>query len=78
MAVVQIRDEQLAQRLSELAERENRTIDDLVRTWLDQYVHREQSLAAMEGMFDDDVSDLSTSVRETMSNFYQRRDDRSG
>ena len=64
---IQIHNEQLIQRLQRLAARENRPIEDLLQALLDQYTSRLDALEAMDGMFDDDITDLSTSVRETMS-----------
>lgn len=75
MALIQIHNEQLARRLQELAARENRPIEEILQMLLDRYTDRAEALKAMDGMFDDEVTDLSASVRETMSSYYQRRDE---
>ncbi len=62
----------LAERLQDLARRENRPVDEIVASLLDLYAYQSDSLAAMDGMFDDNVGDLSTTVRETMTAFYKR------
>ena len=66
MVTIQIHDERLAKRLQELAERENRPLDAVLQTLLDQVLSRGAALEAMNGMFNDDISDLSSSVRETL------------
>jgi hypothetical protein len=58
MVDMHIRDEQLAQRLQDLAARENRPIEAILQTLLDQYTGRNAALKAMDGMFDDEVTDL--------------------
>ncbi len=77
LVTIQIHNEQLVQRLQTLAARENRPIEELLQTLLDQYTSRIDAMEAMNGMFDDDISDLSTSVRETMNTYYRKRDDSS-
>jgi len=64
---IQIHNEELIERLQRLVARENRPIEELLLTLLDQYTSRLDAIEAMDGMFDDDITDLSTSVRETMS-----------
>ena len=75
----------LAAQLQEIATREHRTIDDVLQDLLANYqppVEKETSpttdsdihpLDAMRGMFDDPVTDLSETVRETMEEFYRKR-----
>jgi hypothetical protein len=68
---------ELVERLRRIAEREQRPVDDLVADLLALYAARQQGAAAaldaMEGMFDDALTDLSTSVRETMRSYYARK-----
>jgi hypothetical protein len=75
MVSIQIDDEQLVLRLQQLAKRENRPVEAVLQTLLDQYVLRDESLDAMDGIFDDDITDLSTSIRDTMTSYYQKRND---
>lgn len=78
MVTIQIHDELLAKRLQELAARENRPLDAVLQTLLDQYLSRGAALEEMNGMFNDDISDLSTSVRETLDSYYRKRNESSG
>jgi len=73
--VLQIHDEDLAKRLQEIAARENRPVEDLLKTLLDQYTRKRDAFLAMDGMFDDDITDMSSSVRETLSSYYQKRNE---
>lgn len=61
----------LAERLRAIARQENRPVEDVLASLLDMYARQLNALVSMDGMFEDDVSDLSASVRETMSRFYQ-------
>ena len=76
MVVIQIHDEKLAQQLQDIATKEKRPIEAVLQTLLDHYHIRTVALDNMRGIFDDDVPDLSTSVRETMTTYYQKRDER--
>jgi hypothetical protein len=79
-------EDELAAQLNEIAADENRPVTDVLRSLLELYsalpknseflspsLTANEALAAMDGMFDDDVTDLSTSVRETMSAYYQKK-----
>jgi predicted transcriptional regulator len=71
-------DEELAKKLQLLAEREQRPVEDVLRSMLDRYEpkptpEQNAALEALIGMFDDDVTDLSTTVRETMKEYYQKK-----
>lgn len=75
----------LADQLQEIADREHRTIDDVLQDLLANYQPTpiEESIRlpdpdidpfdAMCGMFDDPITDLSETVRETMEEFYRKR-----
>ena len=79
--------DELAERLRVVAQRENRPVEEVLAELLELYTTQsgtfqkdvEQSpadpLAAMEGMFDDAVTDLSTTVRETMDAYYRNKHD---
>lgn len=77
MVAIQIHDEKLAKQLQDIATKEQRPIEAVLQTLLDQYSMRMAALDSMRGIFDDDVTDLSASVRETMTTYYQERDERS-
>ncbi len=72
MATLVIPDE-LAERLQHTAQHENRTVEAVLAAMLDLYTHQTSAFLAMDGMFDDDVTDLSTSVRDTMRDFYEKK-----
>lgn len=77
---------ELAQQLEDLAERERRTVTDLLRTMIEVYETRpntaegeavqDDPLENFIGAFHDDVTDLSTTVRDTMDAFYREKHDR--
>jgi hypothetical protein len=68
----------LAERLQQLAQQEKRPIEDVLTSMVEVYTHQLSALIAMDGMFDDPITDLSTSIRETMGNFYKGKHDHSG
>jgi hypothetical protein len=67
----------LAERLQEIARRENRPVEAVLASLLDLYAAQSGALEALDGAFDDDVTDLSTTVRETMSGYYEKKYGRS-
>jgi hypothetical protein len=67
----------LAERLQEIALRENRPIEEILTSLLDLYAAQTDALVAMDGTFDDEVTDLSSTVRETMDSYYQKKYGRS-
>jgi hypothetical protein len=67
----------LAERLQEIARRENRPIEEILTSLLDLYAAQTDALVAMDGTFDDEVTDLSSTVRETMDSYYQKKYGRS-
>ncbi len=64
--------EDLTQRLQTIAEREGRSPEAILQELLDAYEQRPSGEAPKDplenfiGAFDDDVTDLSTTVRETL------------
>lgn len=64
---------ELAERLQHVAQHENRKVEEVLATMLELYTHQTSAFLAMDGMFDDDVTDLSTSVRDTMHDFYEKK-----
>jgi hypothetical protein len=81
MTDLSIRDD-LALRLQHLAEQENRSVNDVLRTMLDVYSPPAASqtgdapLDAFIGAFDDDVGEFSSTIRESMEQYYRRKYDR--
>lgn len=75
----------LADQLQKIADREHRTVDDVLQDLLAHYqppTGKESirlpdpnidPFEAMCGMFDDPITDLSETVRETMEEFYRKR-----
>lgn len=73
---------QLEERLRAIAEREHRPVEEVLSDLIERYDAQPEGgqsgvgqpfldpLAAMEGMFDDDVTDLSTTVDRTMAAYY--------
>lgn len=75
MTVLTIPDE-LAKRLEAIAEREQRAVADVLADLVSRYMSNQESedaLMAMDGMFDDDVTDLSSTVRETLDEYYRKK-----
>lgn len=80
MTTLSIKDD-LAAELENLSVQENRSLDDVVRSMLEIYKALPESphnpsndaLDAMLGMFDDDVTDMSSTVRETMDAYYRQK-----
>lgn len=66
-------EEHLAERLQDVAARENRPVEELLASLLDIYTAQSDALAAMDGAFDDDVGDLSATVRETVGSYYKKQ-----
>ncbi len=67
----------LAERLQEIARREGRPVEAVLASLLELYAARSEALTALDGAFDDDVTDLSTTVHETMSGYYEKKYGRS-
>jgi hypothetical protein len=68
----------IARRLEEIARLENRSLAEVVSSLLDQYpVPTDDDVQAIDdpiiGIFDDDVTDMSTTVRETMDDYWRQK-----
>ena len=84
MTILTIKDD-LAAQLDKIAQTEQRSVDEVLRSALELYASLPQdngtkvpmtsneALASMDGMFDDDITDLSTTVRKTMSTYYKKK-----
>jgi hypothetical protein len=78
---------ELAERLRAIAEREQRQVEEVLADLVEQYEaqsevsttdeERAKARAEMEGMFDVDITDLSTTVNETMEAYYRNKYGRS-
>ncbi len=80
----------LAERLRAIAQREHRPVEEVLTDLLERYDAQADDtrtetdqlaldpLAALEGMFDDDITDLSTSIRKTMAAYYGGKHGHSG
>lgn len=78
-------DEELAARLETIATREDRPVQQVLHTLVEQYettivpeYTAEERAAALErfiGSIPDDITDLSMTVRETMAEIYRRKYD---
>ena len=93
MADLVIEDQELVQRLNDIAAKEQRPVEAVLRSLLDKYAvqpnaseeaqalldkYRQRAaetdpLEAFIGFFDDDITDMSTTVRETLDNYYRKR-----
>lgn len=69
----------LANQIEQIAQQENRSPIEVLREWVER--HQEpiapkpdnDPLEKIAGIFDDDITDLSVTVRETMQKFYEKR-----
>lgn len=67
MATLTIDDLVLVRLLLQRAEHENKSVEAVIRELLEQQLNRAETREALAGIFDDDVTDRSTMVRETMT-----------
>jgi metal-responsive CopG/Arc/MetJ family transcriptional regulator len=77
MVTITLPDE-LAERIEAIAQRENRPISEVVQSMIEHYepqTHlQEEADAAFEsifGIYDDDITDMSTTVRETIQKYFK-------
>ncbi len=69
----------VAEELKRISEQEQRPVEAVLRSLLDQYNVVTDSdvdsdpLDAFIGMIDDDITDLSSTVRETMEDYYRKK-----
>ncbi|HMN14035.1 MAG TPA: hypothetical protein PKD55_17095 [Bellilinea sp.] len=68
---------ELADRLQAIARRENRPVEEVLASLLEMYTAQSDALDAMDGAFDDPVTDMSTSIRETLNAYYRDKYGRS-
>lgn len=72
--------DELAKRLEEIARREKRPVADLIASWIEQEETdttiedaADDPITSIIGIYDDDITDLSTTVRETLQKYYQEK-----
>jgi hypothetical protein len=66
--------EQLVHKLQDIARKENRPIEDVVSSMVETYtLAGEDPIDAIVGVFDDDITDLSATVRETIHEHFRRK-----
>ena len=69
----------LARQIEQIAEQENRSPVDVLREWVERHHSPitpkadDDPLEKIAGIFDDDIEDLSVTVREAMQQFYEKR-----
>ena len=86
MAIIHIPvSEKLARKIEEIAQRENRSPDELASEVLEEhFLPKSQSespeqtedvnpLAAITGILDYDITDMSTTVKETMREYHKNK-----
>jgi hypothetical protein len=62
--------------VDEIAPQENRDIADLVQTMIEQYrptTSKKVDWSLIVGISDADITDMSTSVRETLAEYYKKK-----
>jgi hypothetical protein len=83
MAIIHISKE-LAQVLEKIAQRENHSLDEVAEMILQEHFSKdieesetpskqENPLDAIMGLLDDDVTDMSTTVKETLHEYYKNK-----
>jgi hypothetical protein len=76
--------EDVLERLRQLSEEQNRSVDSLLREMLQYYMkdapplrpptkEQDEALLAMRGMLGGDETDMSVTVRETMREYYKKK-----
>lgn len=72
--------DELAEQLAAIAQREHRSIQAVLVSMMEVYVasdaaeqRRNEAFLTSLGMFEDDVTDLSTTVQETMDGYWKKK-----
>ena len=69
----------LAQQIEHIAEQERRSPIEVIQSWLEHYQStpsrpiENDPLDKITGIFSDNISDMSDSVRSTLSEFYRKK-----
>ncbi len=72
-------DAEILQRLQEIAKQEKRPVNEVLRSMVEQYPEKSttstsvEALLAMDGMFDDDITDLSSITKEDVMEAYRKK-----
>jgi hypothetical protein len=70
---------EIAQRLQDLAQREARPVEDVLESLIEGYIGNDENessadgFLAMDGMFDDDITDLSSITKEDVMEAYRKK-----
>ncbi|MBZ0288523.1 MAG: hypothetical protein K8I30_12980 [Anaerolineae bacterium] len=87
MAIIHI-SEKVARAIEEVAKRENRPVDDVAGDVLEEHFlpqtsdapeKKEEGVSALDalmGLFDDDITDMSSNVKEHLREYYRNKNDR--
>ena len=67
--------EALIERLERIAEREGKSPENVLENLIEEYEMRKKALSNFIGYFDDDVTDLSSTVNETLRKRFGKEDD---
>jgi len=71
--------DEVAKRLEDFARRENRSVAEVVASWLDEYAPQEPepkkapNWDLILGIGDESLTDMSTTVRETLDAYYKKK-----
>lgn len=72
--------EHLIQKLEDIARQENRNVVEIITTMIEKYEQKtpsqqesDNAFKAIFGIYDDDITDMSTTVRETLQKYYQEK-----
>jgi len=71
--------EELAQRIEEIAQQEHRPVEEVVASMVEKYTpetsieEKGPDWSMILGIGDEDVTDMSTTVRETLQKYYQEK-----
>jgi hypothetical protein len=70
----------IAKRLEEIARREKRPVADVIATWIEQEEADKADqpteydpIESIIGIYDDNITDMSTTVRETLQKHFQEK-----
>ena len=69
----------IAKRLEEIAHQKNSSVADVLATWLDEHAEEGEKSKGVPnwdlilGIGDENVTDMSTTVRETLDGYYKKK-----
>jgi hypothetical protein len=71
--------DEIAQRLEEIARQQNRSVADVLAAWLEEHQDEAEKPKGIPnwdlilGIGDENVTDMSTTVRETLQKYFQEK-----